>query len=145
MIGNLVGGWLTHRGAGIWLMVAIASAVMGLTALGIYGSALPEWGRYGLVLVFCTVGGLLPAAVLGGAASLAPKPTLVATATGMIQQSSNTAMLLGPPLAAGLVAAGGGWHVTPWLVTSSAGVGILLAFWLRRVERALSKDRSHEP
>lgn len=135
VIGNLAGGALLHRGVPRWSLVAIASLVMGLCAIGIYQAGLPLALRYGLCVAFSMIGGVLPAATLGGAPVHAPRPNLVATTNGLIMQGSNLGQVIGPPAVAALAAAQGGWSWSPAVISTSAAVGIGLAFVLRALER----------
>ena len=64
--GNLAGGWLLHKGFRRWRLIAAACLIMGLCSMAIYSSALPFAARYLACLLFSSVGGLLPASVLGG-------------------------------------------------------------------------------
>src|SRR5690606_2262899 len=61
--GNLAASWLVARRIAPSRLMAVALAVMAACVLGIYFSAMPPDGRYGLAIVFSAFGGLLPAAV----------------------------------------------------------------------------------
>jgi MFS family permease len=109
---------------------------MGLCALGIYTSLLPFALRYGLVLLFSAVGGLLPATVLGWAPSTAPAPHLVPTANGLVVQGSHLGQMIGPPAVAAIAVAAGGWQWSPVVIVAAAALGIGFALLLRRHEGA---------
>ncbi|MFU8858601.1 MAG: CynX/NimT family MFS transporter [Deferrisomatales bacterium] len=131
--GALGGGWLLKHGAPRWGLMAFSGAVSGLCMVAIYSPGTAPWLRYGLCVLFSAVGGLQPAAVLGGAPHYAPTPTAVATTNGFINQCSYVGMVLGPPAAAALASASGGWHNTPWILSSGAAIWISSALLLRRV------------
>jgi MFS family permease len=132
--GNLLGGWLLHRGLRRWKLIAFASLVMGACSLGIYSSVLPFSARYGAALLFSLVGGLLPASVLGGAPVYAPGPNQVATTNGLIMQGGQFGQIIGPPVLALVVSGGGGWNSAPWLLGGAAAAGIALSFVLAALE-----------
>jgi len=139
--GNLMGGWLLHRGLRRWKLIAFASAIMGMCSLGIYSSDLPFIPRYAACLLFSTVGGLLPASVLGGAPVYAPSPNQVATTNGLIMQGGQFGQIIGPPVLALVVSMGGGWKSAPWLLGGSAAVGVVLSFVLAALESRWSFSR----
>lgn len=139
--GNLMGGWLLHRGFQRWKLIAFASIVMGACSLGIYSSNLPFFARYAACLLFSAVGGLLPASVLGGAPVYAPSPNQVATTNGLIMQGGQFGQIIGPPVLALVVSMGGGWKSAPWLLGGSAAIGVALSLVLAAMEarRAFSR------
>lgn len=138
VVGNLAGGWLLHRGARRSLILGIASAVMGLCSLGIYGPSLPEGLRYAFCLLFTGVGGIIPASLFAAAPIHASSRIALATTTGIMMQGGNLGSMLGPPVVAAVVAAGGGWHAAPWLLASVTGLTLVLAVLLDRIETAVS-------
>jgi len=137
--GNLMGGWLLHRGFRRWKLIASASLVMGVCSLAIYSPTLPFAARYAACLLFSLVGGLLPASVLGGAPMYAPNPNLVATTNGLLMQGGQLGQVIGPPVLALMVSMGGGWKSAPWLLGASAAVGVALSLGLS----VLEKRRTH--
>ena len=134
--GNLMGGWLLHRGFQRWKLIAFGSLVMGGCSLGIYSSDLPFFARYAACLLFSLVGGLVPASVLGGAPVYAPSPNQVATTNGLIMQGGQFGQIIGPPVLA-LVVSTGGWKSAPWLLGTAAAVGVGLSFALAAWEARL--------
>ncbi|HEX7967939.1 MAG TPA: MFS transporter [Stellaceae bacterium] len=135
MLGTFGGGWLLHRGARRWAMIAAGSLVMALASVVIFAPGLPFAARYGAVIAFTALGGAVPPAVFGGAAVHAPSPALVGTTTGLIMQGSNLGQSIGPPLLAKLAAATGSWAWSPAVLLASALTGSALALVLRRLER----------
>ena len=137
--GNLMGGWLLHRGFRRWKLIAFASAVMGLCSLAIYSPHLPFFGRYIGCLVFSGVGGLLPAATIGGAPVYAPSPKQLATTNGLIMQGGQFGQVVGPPVLALMVSAAG-WKSAPWLLCGSAAVGAALSLGLAALEAKRGRE-----
>lgn len=132
--GNLAGGWLLHRGAPRWLLLAVAVTAMGACEIGIFSDLFPDAVRYGLCIVFSGFGGLLPASVLAAAPVVAPSPDQLATTNGLFMQGSNTGQMVGPPLVAAVVAATGSWQGGLWVLVSAAAAGIAVAMAFRRIE-----------
>lgn len=133
MVGALSGGWMIRRGARRWALMAAASGVGGLSMIGIYAPGAPEWLRYGLCFLFSLLGGLQAVSVLGGAPLYAPNPKLVATTNGFVNQCAYAGMMIGPPAVAALAVASGGWHNTPYVLTSACALGLACALVLRKI------------
>ena len=132
--GNLIGGWLTHRGAARWILIAIGVGTMGVTAWFIYQPWLGDALRIAVAGVFSLVGGLLPASIFASVQMHAPAPDKVAGVNGLILQATNIGQLAGPPIFASIVAAGA-WEDGPWLVVAAAALAVGLAWLLGHVER----------
>lgn len=133
--GNLLGGFLLHRGWPRWLLIALASIAMGLCALGIYDDGIPDPMRFALVLIFSLMGGLLPTSVLGAVTVFAPRPALVGTTSGLIMQGSNLGQTIGPPTVAALVSASGSWSSAPIVLCTAATLTFVFAIAIGREER----------
>jgi MFS transporter, CP family, cyanate transporter len=131
MIGNVASGRLLHRGVRAPVLLTIGFVVMGLATIaafaGATGAGLPPWLRYLAVLVFSTVGGVVPATLFALAVRVAPGEDTLSTTVGWVQQWSAFGQFAGPPLAAWVASRAGGWHWT-WVVTGACSVlGLLLA------------------
>ncbi len=135
IVGTFGGGWLLHRGAPRWLMIAGGCLAMGLASLAIFAPGLPFAIRYGAVIAFTVLGGAVPPAVFGGAAVHAPSLALVGTTTGLVMQGSNLGQSIGPPALAKLAAATGTWGWSPAVLLAAASLGAALALVLHRLER----------
>lgn len=133
-VGNLIGGWLGHRGAPRWLLMIIALGTMGTTGWLTYQPGFSAEFRLVLAFVFSLVGGLLPASVFGSVTMHAPDRQRIAGVNGLVLQLTNVGQLVSPPLFAALVAAGG-WEDGPWLIVAFAVSGIAFAVMLRALER----------
>jgi len=133
--GNLTAGWLLHRGARHWALIAVAAGAMGLCTAGIFAAALPDLVRYALCLVFSLVGGMLPTAVLSGAPVFAPGLGQVGTTNGMLVQGSNTGQVIGPPAVAAAVQAAGSWEAAGILMLAACAAATLTALALRPIEK----------
>jgi len=95
--------------------------------------------RYGAVLMFSSVGGLIPGTLFSLAVRLAPGERTISTTVGWMQQWSAAGQLVGPPLVAWVALRAGGWQWS-WLVTGAfALAGLGLSFLLgQRVGRPRS-------
>jgi hypothetical protein len=99
---------------------------------GTAGQGLPPWARYGAVLAFSAVGGLIPGTLFSLAVRLAPDAHTLGTTVGWVQQWSAFGQFVGPPLVAWIASRAGGWQYT-WLATGGCAlVGLLLMTRIRR-------------
>jgi MFS family permease len=136
MAGNISSGRLLQRGVAPSRLLVIGFATMGLAATATFAGG-EETGltpalRYGAVLLFSGVGGLIPATLFALAVRLAPSEGTLATTIGWVQQWSALGQFVGPPLVAAVASTAGGWQWT-WVVTGACSlVGLLLTVGLRR-------------
>ena len=136
VLGNLAAGALLHRGTARATLIAAASVAMAAGAWLCFGSGAPFPLRYAGVLLFSTVGGMIPATLFATTAAYAPHPRAVSTTTGLMQQGSTLGQFVAPPLVAAVATAAGGWHLTAW-ATGAMAVGTLACAWaIARFERA---------
>lgn len=136
MLGNLGAGRLLQRGVAPARLLAAGFGVMALSAAAAFagdGSAgLPPAWRYAAVLLFSTLGGMIPATLFALAIRVSPGEQTVSTTVGWMQQWSAFGQFAGPPMVAWLAARAGSWQWT-WLATGSASLaGLLLAWGLSR-------------
>lgn len=134
--GNLMGGYLLHRGVARWLLLAGAGACSAVLGLGIFLDVLGDFTRYGLCLAYSFLAGVIPAAVLSGAPVFTPSSNQIATTNGLLVQGANLGQVAGPPVVAAVVAATGGWDAGAWVFAAAGTIGTGLAFLVRGAERA---------
>jgi len=136
--GNLLGGRLLKLGLQRWHLITAASLIMGSCSFGIFLPGLPDWMPFVLAFAFSSLGGMLPASVLGGAAFFAPSPNQVGTTNGLVVQLGNFGMLLGPGVLAAVVSAAG-WAAGPFVVMGSSLIGVAFAIAIGRAEAARTR------
>lgn len=129
--GNLAAGMLLKRGAARWLLAATASALMGLSAIGIFLPVLGPLPAFALCLLFSGAGGLLPATLIGTSPLVAPSARLAPMAMGLLMLGSNLGQMIGPVVVGGAVDARG-WPAAAAIVAAAGVLGVLLALGLRR-------------
>jgi predicted MFS family arabinose efflux permease len=143
--GNLGAGAALHRGVRPPVLWAIGFTGMGLAAVVAFGVA-PllgevEFGvRYGAVLAFSAVGGVVPTTVVAGLMRTAPSPATMGTALGMGQQLNALGQFAGPPVVAAVAQAAGTWDLT-WTVTLALAVaGLVVASGVPRRAPSVLRD-----
>lgn len=150
MVGNIGSGRLLQRGvpAPVLLQTGyVAMAVGGLLAFAPWGDD-GGWQalvRYGGVLLFSSVGGLIPGTLFSLAVRVAPDEGSVSTTVGWMQQWSAFGQFAGPPLAAWAAARAGGWHVTWWVTGAFALAGMGIAAAIARFLRDHDAPGSRAP
>ena len=139
--GNLWSGWLLQKGASRGLLVAIASVSMGGLSLVVYATDLGAVAKLAAAFAFSFFGGLLPAAIMGGAPVHAPSPAQIGTTNGLILQLGNAGQLAAPPIFAALASAGG-WSTAAWftLAVGLAGAAVGAAIMLHEKAQATSRS-----
>ena len=142
VLGNLIGAWLLYRGAPRWSLLAAANLIMGVTGALIFAGFIPDVAKIPLAIIFSTGSGVLPAAAFSGAAVHAPKPDLIAMASGLIAQGAAIGMLLGPPLMAVVVGSLGSWENAWWCMLVCPVAGLAIASGIFRIERRRDSDNS---
>lgn len=135
VFGNLLSGWLLQKGAARGLLIAIAAAAMGGLSVVIYATGLGADAKLAAAFVYSFVGGLLPAAVMGGAPVHAPSPAQIGTTNGLILQWGNLGQLVAPPIFAALATAGG-WGVAAWFTLALGLAGVAIGGAIALHERA---------
>ena len=130
IVGNVSAGRWLQRGVAPVRLLVVGFVCMTLTAALAYApfTAAWPWLRYGAVLLFSSVGGLLPGTLFSLAVRVAPSERTVATTVVWVQQCSSTGQFLGPPLVAWVASQVGGWQWT-WVVTGSASLVGLALVW----------------
>ena len=142
MVGNMASGRLLQRGvpAHLLLVAGFSAMVLGsflafVVLPGGHGTPLAGGIRYGGVLLFSMLGGMVPGTLFSLSAVLAPHDTCISTTVGWMQQLSACGQFVGPPLVGWVASLAGDWRWT-WMVTGSCSmVGMALAFQMARAVR----------
>ncbi len=136
IVGNVGSGRLLHGGWAAPRLLAIGFATMALgSALAFVDLGQPAALRYGAVLVFSMVGGVIPGTLFALVVRAAPGEHTLSSTVGWMQQWSAFGQFAGPPAVAWLASAMGGWQYT-WAAT---GASALLGLWLvTRIARLLA-------
>lgn len=136
IVGNVGSGRLLQRGVRPQRLLYLGFAAMALGTFLAFGpEAAPPALRYAGVLLFSSVGGLIPGTLFSLAVHLAPNERTVSTTVGWMQQWSSIGQFAGPPVVAWLAAATGGWQWT-WLATGTCSLtGMGLAALIARTRR----------
>jgi DHA1 family inner membrane transport protein len=132
--GNVAAGWLLQHG---WPRVALivgAALSMAFCAAGIFIDGVPDLLRLVLAGVYSAVIGVIPGALFTAIPVHSPRPELVGASTGLLMQGSNIGGLLGPPVTAALVVAGG-WSAAAWLTSTALGIAAAAGLFLHWRER----------
>jgi MFS family permease len=129
--GNVLSGRLLQQGVAPRALLWQGFTTMAVTAVLAFADLdQPPALRYGAVLLFSAVGGLIPGTLFSMALRVAPGDGAVAATVGWVQQWSSAGQFLGPPLAAALASRVGGWQFTWVFCLAVSGLGVLLAGWL---------------
>ncbi len=139
IVGNLATGRLLQRGVAPSALLYIGFAAMGLAAFAAFAgepaTGLAPQGRYGALLLFSALGGLIPATLFALAVRLAPSENTLATTVGWVQQWSAFGQFAAPPLVAWVASRTGTWQWT-WLVACGCcALGLMLAARLAKSSR----------
>jgi MFS family permease len=130
IVGNVGSGRLLQRGVQPPRLLVAGFATMALAAVAAFaggaGGGLPGWLKYGAVLCFSGVGGLIPATLFALALRLAPGPGTLSTTVGWVQQWSALGQFAGPPAVAWVASQAGGWQWTGLATAVCSALGLLL-------------------
>ncbi|MDH5750184.1 MAG: MFS transporter [Rhodospirillales bacterium] len=133
--GNMLGGWLLHRRAQRWILLAVTNAIVGLTVIGIFSEALSDTARYALCLAFSGIGGIVPATLFSAGSVHAPSMRQLGLTNGLLMQGSHTGNFIGPPVIAAVVASTGLWQGTFWILFACSVAGVLLGAVIGVIEK----------
>ena len=139
IVGNVASGRALQRGVPAQRLLLLGFVAMAASAVLAFAQGpAPAGLRYGAVLVFSAVGGLIPGTLFSLAVRVAPHERCMATTVGWMQQWSSAGQFAGPPAVAWLASQMGGWHWT-WAATGLCSLlGVLMALVLQRRLRAAS-------
>lgn len=137
IIGNLLAGRMLQANKPAVALLAAGFVAMGAGALVAFAADASFPIRYGAVLFFSMIGGLIPGTLFSMAVRLSPSPSCVPTSIGWMQQWSAFGQFCGPPLVAWVANWAGGWQWT-WVVTGVFSLaGLAFAWQIRNVEKRL--------
>jgi predicted MFS family arabinose efflux permease len=132
--GNVAAGWLLQRRVPRVVIIVGATVSMAVCASAIFADGVPDIARLVLAGVYSAVIGVLPGCLFTAIPLHAPRPQLVGAATGLLMQISNFGALVGPPITAALVSAGG-WPAAAWMTGPALGTAALAGVFLHWRER----------
>ncbi len=132
--GNWLGGYLSQRGLAPAQLILGSGLVMGVTGWAAFSADVGPALRFALCVVFSFIGGVLPASIYACVPAVAARRQNFGSVNGLVVQASNIGALLGPPLAATLVAASGWRGVGPAYLLTSALSALLIVLAARAPE-----------
>jgi len=146
MLGNAMSGRLLTAGWTAMRCLWGGFAAMALGSVLAFAPLGQDAGlRYAGVLLFSSVGGLIPGTLFALSVRLAPSEQTVSTTVGLMQQLSALGQFLGPPLVATVASMAGGWHQT-WVLTGACSIaGAVLAWMMARTLRAVPASVARRP
>ena len=133
--GNQLGGLLLRRGHRRGPVMGAGALAMGIGAIGLLSSGLPDALRLACALAFSLLGGVIPAAVFSGSTVHAKSAEHIGTMNGMLMQSSHLSQFVLPILFAWLASSSGGWSASLGTMLGLAATGLLAAIAVGRIER----------
>lgn len=128
--GALMAGALLRLGAPLWAIAAFGFCFAALAAFGVFADNMPVAVIATLASANLAVTGLIPASIFAAAPQFARNSALLAIVLGLLTQSSNLGILLGPAVMAA-VAENFGWSRTPYLFLCVSLAGLTVALMLR--------------
>jgi predicted MFS family arabinose efflux permease len=134
ILGNLAAGFILKKGMARWKLLTVAYLLTGLIGFLIFRTF-----HLGFVVILCcalfsAVGGIIPSAILGGAAGLSTRPQSNAISIGLVMQGSNIGQVIGP-VALGTIVDSSGWTSAGYLVIITAICGTVVSLKLKGILR----------
>ena len=134
VLGNVAAGWLLQRHVPRVIIIVGATLSMAVCASAIFMDGVPDLARLALAGLYSAVIGVVPGCLFTAIPVHAPRRQLVGAATGLLMQVSNFGALIGPPITAALVSAGG-WPAASWMTAIALGIAALAGVFLHWRER----------
>jgi MFS family permease len=134
VLGNVAAGWLLQRQVPRVIIIVGATLSMAVCASAIFMDGVPDLARLALAGLYSAVIGVVPGCLFTAIPGHAPRRQLVGAATGLLMQVSNFGALIGPPITAALVSAGG-WPAASWMTAIALGIAALAGVFLHWRER----------
>jgi MFS family permease len=116
------------------VIIVSATVSMAICASAIFVDGVPDLLRLVLAGVYSAVIGVVPGCLFTAIPVHAPRRQLVGAATGLLMQMSNLGALVGPPITAALVSAGG-WPAASRMTAIALGIAALAGIFLHWRER----------
>jgi len=132
--GNLAAGWMLQHGVRRVVIIVGATLSMAVCTIFIFVDGVPDNLRLLLAGLYSAAIGVVPGCLFTAIPVHAPRPQLVGAATGLLMQVSNFGALMGPPITAALVSAGG-WPAAAWLTSVALTVAALAGLFLHWREK----------
>jgi predicted MFS family arabinose efflux permease len=132
IIGNVLAGRRLQRGGQAPVLLAGGFSAMAVGSLLAFAGPESPVLRFAAVLLFSSLGGMVPSTLFNLAVRLAPAPNTVSATVGMAQQCSSLGQFVGPPLVAWAATRSGGWQSTGWVTAGSSLLGLVLAWCVHR-------------
>jgi predicted MFS family arabinose efflux permease len=151
LVGNIASGRLLQRGlpargllqAGFCAM--LVGAVVAFAPITDAAGPATAAVRYGGVLLFSMVGGLVPGTLFALSVRLAPDEGTLSTTVGWMQQWSSFGQFVGPPVVAWVAARQGNWSST-WIVTGAMALaGMVCAAAIARLLHSQEEHAQRHP
>lgn len=139
IVGNILGGFLLHRGIAGWILLSLASLCLFVFTLGMFDPQLSNWLRLSLLVLHALIGPFIPSAIFALVPVCAPSQNHLASANGLIVSGANLGIFSGPPVVAAVVTHFGNWCYASLVLCSCAAVGFLLSVGLRGIEKKSGK------
>lgn len=132
--GNLLSGTLLQRGVPRGVIIFGAAVSMAFCASAVFLDGVPDLLRLLLAGLYSMLIGAIPGALFTGIPVHAPRPQLAGATTGLLMQGSAIGSVLGPPVTAALVSAGG-WPSAAWVTAGGLGIAAAAGAFLHWRER----------
>jgi predicted MFS family arabinose efflux permease len=132
IVGNIAVGIILKKGIARWKLLSVAYLLSGVIGVFIFLTF-----HLSIVVIICcalfsAVAGIIPSAILGGAAGLSTQSQSNAVSIGLVMQGSNIGQVIGP-VALGTIVDGAGWTSAGYLIIVIAACGVLLSFKLKKI------------
>lgn len=135
--GNLAAGLILARGVPRGTLVVGTAAAAALCEGVMFSEGLPGELRFGAVLAFSMIAGVIPGSIFAGLPVHAPTPQHIATGNGMTLQTSQIGQFLGPMAIAWIATHAGGWSASLWVLLAFAACTAACGYMLGRIEKRM--------
>ncbi len=140
--GNIAAGVLLDRGAQRMRLLQMAALAMATGSSLLMTEALPAPLRIAGAVAFSAFGGMIPGSMFAAVARHAPSPQHAATVNGLMFQGVACGQLVGPAVTTFVVGEVGTWTAALFYLVPMAGLLLLAATLLGRLEAAQDRAAS---